>query len=175
MAEQRDPWGPQGVRPPEAQPPIGGPPYSYPGGEQALRWATEGALTRRFIAYLFDLFFIGVIWLIVAFAISVVGLITFGLGWVLFGILPFIGIIYSAVTVGGPGQGTYGMRIMGLRAVDSVTGGQVDLVMAAAHSLLFYVAVTTFLLWLADVFIGLARSDRRLGHDLLTGIVLVRR
>jgi hypothetical protein len=46
---------------------------------------------------------------------------------------------------------------------------------AAVHALLFYVAAGTFVLWLLDLFLGVARSDRRLGHDLLTGVVLVRR
>ena len=45
---------------------------------------------------------------------------------------------------------------------------------AAVHALLFYVAVSTFLLWAIDVVIGLARVDRRLGHDILSGLLLLR-
>ena len=45
---------------------------------------------------------------------------------------------------------------------------------AAVHALLFYLAEGTFVLWLLDIFLGFARSDRRLGHDLLTGVVLIR-
>ena len=65
--------------------------------------------------------------------------------------------------------------MMGLRVVDATTGGPVGVLTAAVHALLFYVAAGTLVLWLFDLFLGLARSDRRLGHDLLTGIIVVRR
>ena len=136
---------------------------------------TEGVLGRRFFAYLLDIVFIFIFASLLAVAISILGLLTFGLGWGLFAILPAAGVIYSAITVGGPKQSTVGMRMMGLRAVDAVTGGPVGVIAAAAHSLLFYVAAGTFLLWVFDVLVGVSRSDRRLGHDLLVGIVLVRR
>jgi uncharacterized RDD family membrane protein YckC len=64
--------------------------------------------------------------------------------------------------------------MMGLRVVDATTGGPVGMLTAAVPALLFYVAVGTFVLWLLDLFLGVVRSDRRLGHDLLTGVVLVR-
>jgi hypothetical protein len=46
--------------------------------------------------------------------------------------------------------------------------------MAAVHALLFYVAASTFFLWVLDLGLGMVRSDRRLGHDLLTNIAFVR-
>jgi uncharacterized RDD family membrane protein YckC len=49
----------------------------------------------------------------------------------------------------------------------------VDFISAAVHALLFYVAVSTFLLWCLDVAFGLMRADRRLGHDLLLGLAVV--
>lgn len=102
-----------------------------------------------------------------------IGLVTFGLGWTLFAVLPASGIIYSAITVGGRRQSTLGQRMMGLRVVAPESGAPVDIVTAAVHALLFYVAVSTFLLWCVDVAFGLARSDRRLGHDLLLGLAVV--
>ena len=48
------------------------------------------------------------------------------------------------------------------------------MITAAVHALLFYVAAGTFVLWVLDVVIGFARSDRRLGHDLILGVMLVR-
>jgi uncharacterized RDD family membrane protein YckC len=67
------------------------------------------------------------------------------------------------------------MRFAGLRAIDAETGGRVGFLMAALHALLFYVGAGTFLLLVADIVIGMARRDRRLGHDLVTGVLLVRR
>ncbi len=135
---------------------------------------TEGTLSRRFFAYLIDLLMIMLFSMLLSVAIAVIGLLTFGLGWGLFAILPASAIIYNAITIGGPRQSTIGMRMMGLRVVDATTGGPVGMLTAAVHALLFYVAAGTFVLWLLDLFLGVARSDRRLGHDLLTGVVLLR-
>ena len=135
---------------------------------------TEGTLSRRFFAYLIDLVMISIFSALLCIAIAIIGLLTFGLGWSLFAIVPASAILYNAITIGGPRQSTIGMRLMGLRVIDAVTGGPVGMLTAALHALLFYIAAGTFVLWLLDIFLGMARSDRRLGHDLLTGVVLVR-
>jgi uncharacterized RDD family membrane protein YckC len=140
-----------------------------------LRSATDGVLGKRFFAYLIDLVIICLLMAVLAFVIAILGIVTFGLAWWLYAVLvPGTAILYSAATVGGPHQSTIGMRMAGLRVIDSATGGPVDKVTAAVHALLFYVAAGTFVLWLLDLFLGLARSDRRLGHDLLAGVVVVR-
>ena len=141
-------------------------------------WAayTQGVLSRRFFAYLVDLVVIFALMVLFGFLIGIAGFITFGLGWALYAVLvPGTAILYSAMTLGGSSQGTLGMRMTGLAAVDAATGAAPGFVVAAVHALLFYVGVCTFLLLVLDLVIGLARSDRRLGHDLLAGIVLVRR
>lgn len=136
--------------------------------------ALRASLGGRTVAYMLDILFIlgftALLWVAIAF----VGVVTFGLGWALFAILPASGVIYSAITVGGSRQSTLGMRMMGLRVVAPESGRPVDLITAAVHALLFYVAVSTFLLWFLDLAFGLARSDRRLGHDLLLGLAVVR-
>ena len=135
---------------------------------------TEGTLGRRFFAYMIDIVMIAIFSLLLSAAIAVIGLLTFGLGLGLFALVPASAIIYNAITIGGPRQSTIGMRMMGLRVVDATTGGRVGMLTAAVHALLFYLAAGTFVLWLFDLFLGFARSDGRLGHDLLTGVVLVR-
>jgi uncharacterized RDD family membrane protein YckC len=145
-----------------------------PGGWAPADYPTEGVLGRRMLGYLVDLVMIFLLAALLWVVIAIVGLITFGLGWGLFALLPFTGVLYSAITLGGPKQATIGMRMMGVRGLDAATGGPVDRLRAAVHALLFYVAATTFLLWVVDVFIGLARPDRRLGHDLLVGLMFVR-
>jgi uncharacterized RDD family membrane protein YckC len=137
---------------------------------------TDGVLGRRFFAYLIDLLVVLGLTLVLGFAIVILGFLTLGLAWWLFAILgPGTAILYSALTVGGPSQGTYGMRALDLRIVDAGTGGPVDLLTAAVHALLFYVAAGTFVLLVLDVLVGAVRADRRLGHDLLVGVLLVRR
>ncbi len=143
-----------------------------------MAWRTEGVLFSRFFAYLVDLVIIG-FWCV---AISVLafflGFLTFGLAWILYAaafavLVPGIGLIYSAVTVGGYMQSTIGMRFMGLRVV-STGGGRVDRLTAAVHALFFYVAAGTFVLWLLDVIVGFINENRRMLHDILCGVAVVR-
>jgi uncharacterized RDD family membrane protein YckC len=154
---------------------YGGAQTAWPGeGYPALR--TDGVLSRRLFAYLVDILAISALIVLFGFLIGVFGVLTFGLGWMLYAILvPGTAIVYSAVTVGGPSQGTIGMRMTGLVACHSQTGGPAGALKAGFHALLFYLAAGTFLLLVVDVVIGFARQDRRLGHDLLAGIILVRR
>lgn len=135
--------------------------------------AYDGVLTSRLIAYLADLFIIIVLSGILMVAIFILGFLTFGLGWLLFALVgPGTGIIYSALTVGGSRSATFGMRMMGLKVVQG-GGRKPDWLSAAIHALLFYVAAGTLLVLVADVLIGFARRDRRLGHDLVTDFTLV--
>jgi uncharacterized RDD family membrane protein YckC len=151
------------MRPGAAPPPNGG-------GAR-----TEGVLGRRLFAYVVDIVVIFAIVALLAIAIFILGILTLSLGWWLYTLLfpPVIAIIYNALTIGGPAQSTVGMRMMGLR-VFRENGGPPDKITAAVHALLFYIAAGTFVLWLIDVLIGFLRDDRRLGHDLLTGLMLVR-
>ena len=138
---------------------------------------TDGVLGRRFFAYLIDILIVFGLVTLLAITIFILGVVTFTLGWGLYALLfpPFVAIVYNAVTIGGPAQSTIGMRMMGLRVVDAGSGGPVDKITAAVHALLFYLAAGTFILLAIDVFIGMMRPDRRLGHDLITGVTLVRR
>lgn len=134
----------------------------------------RASLGGRSVAYLLDLAFIFVFTAILATVIAILGVVTFGLGWALFPILGISAILYSAITVGGDKQSTIGMRMLGLRVVAPESGRRVDMLTAAVHALLFYVAISTFLLWCLDIAFGLVRPDRRLGHDLLLGLAVVR-
>ena len=133
----------------------------------------RASLGGRTLAYLLDILFILAFTGLLTLLITVIGIVTFGLGWTLFAVLPASGILYSAITVGGSRQSTIGQRMMGLRVVAPESGAGVDFITAAVHALLFYVAVSTFLLWCADLAFGLIRADRRLGHDLLLGLAVV--
>jgi uncharacterized RDD family membrane protein YckC len=135
---------------------------------------TSGVLIPRLVSYIIDLFIVGVLGLIVAMSVSFLGLITFGFGWLLF---PVVGICtamaYAAITIGGANQATIGMRVSGVK-VERSDGGPPDGITAAAHCLLFYVATFTVGLLIVNILFGILRSDGRMGHDLLTGLVFVR-
>lgn len=137
--------------------------------------STEGVLGLRFFAYLIDILIIFALTAMLSVVIGILGVVTLGLAWSLYLVLaPGTAILYSAVTVGGRRQSTIGMRMMGLRVVNAVSGSRVDWVTAAIHAFLFYIAASTFLLWIVDVVVGVARDDRRMGHDLVVGLMLAR-
>ena len=136
---------------------------------------TSGVLGRRFVALLIDLVIIAGFIMALGFAITILGFLTFGLGWLLFAILiPGAAILYTALTMGGPAASTIGMRLCGLRVVDAASGQGIDPLRAAAHALLFYFAASTFLILLVDIVIGFLRDDSRLGRDLIVNLVVVR-
>lgn len=136
---------------------------------------TVGVLGRRFVALLIDLVIIAAFVMALGLAITILGFLTFGLGWLLFAILvPGAAILYTAITMGGPGASTIGMRLCGLRVVDAASGEGIDPLRAAAHALLFYFAASTFLILLVDVVIGFLRGDARLGRDLIVNLIVLR-
>lgn len=136
--------------------------------------ATDGVLMRRSLAFVVDLIAIGALVVLLSIVILVLGVLTLGLAWLLFALLPAVAILYSAVTVGGANQATIGMRVMGLRVSRAVSSSRVDAITAGVHSLIFWLATSTLLLWVFDVVIGVAREDKRLGHDLVVDVIVVR-
>ena len=134
----------------------------------------SGVLGSRIFAWIGDIIILAILGTLVWIALGVLGVVTFGATWLLIPIATVAtGLGYAALTIGGPRQATFGMRMAGLR-VETVNGGRPDGLAAAVHALLFYVAAGTIGLWVLDILCGVVRSDRRLGHDLLTGLVVVR-
>ena len=134
----------------------------------------SGVLGSRIFAWIGDIIVLFILGSIIYFALFLLGIVTFGAAWLLIPIASVATALgYAALTIGGPRQATWGMRMAGLR-VETATGGRPDGLAAAVHALLFYVAASTVGLWVLDILCGIVRSDRRLGHDLLTGLVVVR-
>jgi uncharacterized RDD family membrane protein YckC len=130
-------------------------------------------LGRRFVAYCLDAVILLALVIAMTIAIFLFGIITFGLGWLLFAILvPGTAIGYTALTLGGASQATIGMAMTGLQG-QMIDGERIDTITAAAHALLFYVAAMTVFLWIVDILFGFARADQRLGHDWLTRVILL--
>ena len=135
--------------------------------------AIRGVITPRFFAYLIDLVVIALLMLVLFMVVAVLGAITFGLAWFLFPLVgACTGILYSAVTVSGERQSTIGMRLMGLKVIGPY--GRPDFITAAIHALFFYVAASTGLLLAIDIITGFLRSDRRLLHDVLAQLTVIR-
>jgi uncharacterized RDD family membrane protein YckC len=134
--------------------------------------AYDGVRTRRVFAFLLDYLIVGLLSIPFAILVALLGLLTFGLGWALFGILvPAVALIYIWSTLGGRNQATTGMRMMGIR-LDRLDGRPVDGLLAVVHSVLFWAGnvVLTPLVLLVTLF-----ADRKRAlHDLLLGTVVTR-
>lgn len=132
----------------------------------------DNVRTRRILAFIVDYLMIAILHIPFAIIVAFVGIITFGLGWLLFFIItPLIAVLYVGATMGGPDQATPGMKMMGIR-IAKLDGGRVDFLTSIVHGVIF---------WLANVLtsgfvllLGLFTNRKRLLQDLLLGTVVVR-
>jgi len=134
--------------------------------------ASEGIRTRRVMAFAIDYLIVGLLTIPFAILVLVLGLLTFGLGWALFGVLvPAVAILYIWNTLGSADQATTGMKLMNIR-LDRLDGRRIDGMTAVVHSVLFWAGnvILTPLVLLVTLF-----SDRkRTLHDLLLGTAVSR-
>jgi uncharacterized RDD family membrane protein YckC len=119
----------------------------------------QAVIRKRCVAFIVD-------------AITILGVVTLGLAWLLFGLIfPAVGLGYNAITIGGPNSATIGQRMMGL-TVPMWYGGKVTPLIAAFHALLFWFSLVIFcpiLLW------AFFDQRKRCLHDILAGVVVINR
>lgn len=132
----------------------------------------DGVRTRRVVAVMIDYLIVAALTIPVAILVFFLGILTLGLGWMLFSILvPAVAILYIWNTLGSANQATTGMRMMGVR-LNRLDGRRIDGMTAVVHSVLFWAGnvILTPLILLVTLF-----SDRkRTLHDLLLGTVVTR-
>ena len=134
--------------------------------------AYEGVRSRRVFAFLLDYVIVALLTIPFAILVFLLGVLTLGLGWMLYGILvPAVAITYVWNTLGGPKQATSGMQMMGIR-LDRMDGRPIDGMTAVVHSVLFWAfnVVLSPLILLATLFL----DRKRTVHDLLLGTVVTR-
>jgi uncharacterized RDD family membrane protein YckC len=131
-----------------------------------------GVIGKRTIAFIIDAVIIAILTVIAYIVVALLGVVTLGLAWLLFGLVfPAVGLGYNAITVGGPKSATIGQRMMGLE-VRMWFGGKVSPLIAAFHALLFWFSLVIFcpiLLW------AFFDSRKRCLHDILAGVVVINR
>ncbi len=134
--------------------------------------AYSGVLSRRVFAFLIDYLLIAALWVPAAVLVFFLGILTLGLGFLLYPILFFIVAgLYFGTTLAGPAKASPGMRAMGIAMV-RLDGRRIDFVLAIAHLALFWIlnSVLSPLILLA----GLFTERSRLVHDLLLGTATIR-
>lgn len=133
--------------------------------------AYDGVLIRRAIAFIADYIAVGLLYIPAFVVVFFLGIVTLGLGWLLYPVLfLIIAGLYFGLSVGGPFQATPGMRAMGLQ-MRRVDGRPIDFMTALVHLVLFWIinAVVTPLVLL----VGLFTTHSRLLHDFLIGTEMV--
>jgi len=134
----------------------------------------EGVLARRVIAFLIDFIVIAVPVVLAAMFIFVFGIVTLGLGFALYWLLPagsvIWALIYFGATLGGPSSATIGMRVLDLE-MRTWYGAPAYFVLGAVHAIVFWIsisALTPFILLVAFF-----NERRRLLHDIILGTVII--
>jgi uncharacterized RDD family membrane protein YckC len=131
--------------------------------------ALAGVRTRRVLAVCADFVLVS---LLVA-ALWIVSIVlTFGLAlFFLPPLFPFVAFFYNGLTVSGRNMATPGMRALDLEMRMSASGARVPFINAAVQAVLFYVSwcfPPVFLVSLVD-------AEKRCLHDIIAGVVIVRR
>jgi uncharacterized RDD family membrane protein YckC len=134
----------------------------------------EGVMARRLVAFLIDVFIIGVPIVLAGIFIFIFGLLTLGLGWALYWLLSPLSVIwaviYYGVTFGSPASATIGMRVMDLE-MRTWYGAPAYFVLGAVHAIVYWITVS-FLTPLI-LLVGFFNDRRRLLHDILVGTVVI--
>jgi len=134
----------------------------------------DGVLPRRVVAFVIDFILIAVPVVLAAMFIFAFGIITLGLGFALYWLLPTATVIwalfYFGITLGGPSSATIGMRVMDLE-MRTWYGAPAYFVLGAVHAIAFWFTVSFFTPFV--LLVAFFNERRRLLHDLLLGTVII--
>jgi uncharacterized RDD family membrane protein YckC len=135
--------------------------------------ALEGVRTRRSFAIGFDLIFITLLVGVLFVALAFLGLVTFGLTWLLIPVLyPAVALLYNGLAISGWRRATPGMRLMDLE-MRLMDGSRTPFINAAVHAVLFYLSWT--ILTPLVLIVTLVSRNKRCLHDMLSGVIVTRR
>lgn len=136
-----------------------------------------GVTLRRMLAYLIDVLLIGLTVLGLHLLLGMAAFVTFGLLGFLYALaVPvlagLVALIYHVSCLSGPWCSTIGMRLLGLQA-HHIDAGRPTLAQAFIHTICFYgtLGFGGGILLL----IALFNVHRRTLHDMLAGLVILRR
>ena len=135
--------------------------------------ALEGVRTRRSFAIGIDLIFITLLVGVLFVALAFLGLVTFGLTWLLIPVLyPAVALLYNGLAISGWRRATPGMRLMDLE-MRLMDGSRTPFINAAVHAVLFYLSWT--ILTPLVLAVTLVSRNKRFLHDMLSGVIVTRR
>ena len=132
---------------------------------------TAGVISRRCLAWIFDIFLIAVLVWILWWILVMFGVLTFGLGFGAMTILPFAPFCYHVLSLLGSSSATPGQQMTGLTVRRDLDLGPPTGPQALASVLVFYLTLATSGLLLV---VALITRRHRTLHDLVSGLVVVR-
>jgi len=134
----------------------------------------EGVLARRVVAFVIDFIIIALPVVLAAMFIFAFGIITLGLAWALYWLLPAASVIwaiaYFGFTLGSERSATIGMRVMDLE-MRTWYGAPAYFVLGAVHAIAFWFTVSFFTPFI--LLVAFFNERRRLLHDIMLGTVIV--
>jgi len=134
----------------------------------------DGVLARRVVAFIVDFIIIAIPVVLAAMFIFAFGIVTLGLGWALYWLLPPAAVIWAVVyfgfTLGSPASATIGMRIMDLE-MRTWYGAPAYFVLGAVHAIAFWISVSALTPFI--LLVAFFNERRRLLHDILLGTVMI--
>ena len=134
----------------------------------------EGVLARRMLAFVIDFVILAVPVVFAAMFIFVIGILTLGLGFLIYGLLSPAMVIwalaYYGLTLGGPHSATIGMRVMDLE-MRTWYGSPCYFVLGAVHAIVFWISVS--MLTPLILLVCLVNERRRCLHDMLVGTIVI--
>ena len=134
----------------------------------------DGVLSRRVVAFVIDFIIIAVPVVLVAMFIFAFGIVTLGLGFALYWMLPpgtvIWAVLYFGITLGGPDSATIGMRVMDLE-MRTWYGAPAYFVLGAVHAIAFWFTVSFFTPFV--LLVAFFNARRRILHDILLGTVVI--
>lgn len=132
---------------------------------------TEGVMSRRVAAWFVDALLIGLLLAALWFVLFLFGLLTLGLGFGAFGILPLVPFAYSVLTLLTSASATPGQQLFGLTVRRDDDLGPPTLLQAVVFTLIYDLTLAfTGLLLLVALF----TVRHRTLHDMASGLVVVR-
>ena len=134
----------------------------------------DGVLARRVVAFIIDFIVISIPVALAAMFIFAFGIVTLGLGFALYWLLPSATVIWAVVyfgaTLGGPTSATIGMRVMDLE-MRTWYGAPAYFGLGAVHAIAFWFTVSFFTPFV--LLVAFFNERRRLLHDILLGTVII--
>src|SRR6202166_1994989 len=134
----------------------------------------EGVLSRRIVAFMIDFLAIAGPIVLGAMFIFAFGIVTLGLGWALYWLLPgasvIWAIVYFGITLGGPHSATVGMRVMDLE-MRTWYGAPAYFVLGAVHAIAFWFTVSFFTPFI--LLVPFFNERRLLLHDIMLGSAVI--